>query len=118
MRKDVRILIVDDEIIMRDSLSEWLREDGYGVVAVEDGFQALEKVQEERWDVLLVDLKMPGMDGLELLERVKKFKDEIPVIIMTAYATVDSAVKAMKKEPMITSSSRSTPKKSGWPSER
>jgi two-component system response regulator AtoC len=97
MRKDVRILIVDDEIIMRDSLSEWLREDGYGVVAVEDGFQALEKVQEERWDVLLVDLKMPGMDGLELLERVKKFKDEIPVIIMTAYATVDSAVKAMKK---------------------
>lgn len=97
MRKDVRILIVDDEIIMRDSLSEWLREDGYEVVAVEDGFQALEKVQGERWDVLLVDLKMPGMDGLEVLEKVKKFKEEIPVIIMTAYATVDSAVKAMKK---------------------
>lgn len=97
MRKDVHILIVDDERVMRDSLSEWLREDGYEVVAVEDGVQALEKVRNERWDVLLVDLKMPGMDGIEVLDKVKKTNKEIPVIIMTAYATVDSAVEAMKK---------------------
>jgi len=97
MRKDVHILIVDDERVMRDSLSEWLREDGYEVVAVEDGAQALEKVRNERWDVLLVDLKMPGMDGIEVLDKVKKTNKEIPVIIMTAYATVDSAVEAMKK---------------------
>ncbi len=97
MRKDVHILIVDDERVMRDSLSEWLREDGYEVVAVEDGAQALEKVRKERWDVLLVDLKMPGMDGIEVLDKVKKTNKETPVIIMTAYATVDSAVEAMKK---------------------
>jgi len=97
MRKDVHILVVDDERVMRDSLSEWLREDGYEVVAVEDGVQALNKVRAERWDVLLVDLKMPGMDGIEVLREVKKFDPDIPVIIMTAYATVDSAVTAMKE---------------------
>lgn len=97
MREDVHILIVDDEVVMRDSLSAWLREDGYEVVAVENGAQALEKVQQERWDVLLVDLKMPGMDGIEVLEKVKKIDKGIPIIIMTAYATVDSAVEAMKK---------------------
>jgi len=97
MRKDVHILVVDDERVMRDSLSEWLREDGYEVVAVEDGAQALNKVRAGRWDVLLVDLKMPGMDGIEVLTEVKKFDQDIPVIIMTAYATVDSAVRAMKE---------------------
>jgi two-component system response regulator AtoC len=97
MRKDVHILVVDDERVMRDSLSEWLREDGYEVVAVEDGAQALNKVHSEKWDVLLVDLKMPGMDGIEVLTEVKKFDQDIPVIIMTAYATVDSAVRAMKE---------------------
>ncbi len=97
MRGDVHILIVDDEAVMRDSLSAWLMEDGYEVEAVGDGAQALQRVREERWDVLLVDLKMPGMDGIEVLEKVKGYNEEIPVIIMTAYATVDSAVEAMKK---------------------
>jgi len=97
MRKDVHILVVDDERIMRDSLSDWLLEEGYEVVAVEDGARALEKVRAERWDALLVDLKMPGMDGIEVLEEVKKINQDIPVIIMTAYATVDSAVRAMKQ---------------------
>lgn len=97
MRKDVHILVVDDERIMRDSLSDWLLEEGYEVVAVEDGARALEKVRAERWDALLVDLKMPEMDGIEVLEEVKKINQEIPVIIMTAYATVDSAVRAMKQ---------------------
>jgi len=97
MREDVHILIVDDEAVMRDSLAAWLREDGYEVEAVEGGAQALERVKRERWDVLLVDLKMPGMDGIEVLEKVKESHEGIPIIIMTAYATVDSAVEAMKK---------------------
>ncbi len=96
MKETVRILVVDDEEIVRESLSNWLLEDGYDVVAVESGFIAIEKVKKGNWNILLVDLKMPGMDGLQVLEEVKKLKPDIPVIIITAYATVDTAVKAMK----------------------
>lgn len=97
MRGDVRILVVDDEPIMRDSLSDWLREDGYEVGTAENGPRALEMVKSEQWDILLVDLKMPVMDGIEVMREVKKINKDIPVIIITAYATVDTAVKAMKE---------------------
>jgi len=97
MRGDVRILVVDDEPIMRDSLSDWLREDGYEVGTAENGPRALEMAKSEQWDVLLVDLKMPGMDGIEVMQEVKKINKDTPVIIITAYATVDTAVKAMKE---------------------
>ena len=92
-----RILIVDDEEIMRESLTDWLKEDGYEVLAVEDGFTALETIQTGNWSVMLVDLKMPKMDGLEVLREVKRLQLNIPVIIITAYATVDTAVAAMKE---------------------
>jgi len=92
-----RILIVDDEEVMRDSLSDWLREDGYDVVAVESGAEAIEKVKAEAWNALLVDLKMPGMDGIEVVRQVKKISPELPMIMVTAYATVDTAVQAMKE---------------------
>jgi DNA-binding NtrC family response regulator len=92
-----RILIVDDEEIMRESLTDWLKEDGYEVVAVEDGFKGLEVAQSSSWNVILLDLKMPKMDGLEVLKEVKKLKLDIPVIIITAYATVDTAVAAIKE---------------------
>ncbi len=91
-----RILIVDDEEIMRQSLTDWLKEEGYDVLAVEDGFKALELVQKEDWNVMLLDLKMPKMDGLEVLQEVKKINRDLPVIIITAYATIDTAVTAMK----------------------
>ncbi len=97
MKEIIRILVVDDEQIMRDSLSDWLRLDGYEVEAVEDGYKALEKVKKESWDVLFVDLKMPRMDGIEVMQKVKEINKDIPVIIITAYATVDTAVKAMKE---------------------
>lgn len=97
MKEIIRILVVDDEQIMRDSLSDWLRLDGYEVEAVEDGFKALEKVKKESWDVLFIDLKMPRMDGIEVMQKVKEINKDIPVIIITAYATVDTAVKAMKE---------------------
>jgi DNA-binding NtrC family response regulator len=91
-----RILVVDDEEIMRSSLTDWLKEDGYYVMAVEDGFKAIEKVKQEDWDLAVVDLKMPNIDGLEVLTEIGKIKPEIPVIIVTAYATIDTAVMAIK----------------------
>ena len=96
MNKAVRILVVDDEMIVREALSNYLREDGYEAIAVETGVEALKKVEGERWNVLFVDLKMPGMDGLEVLREVKKITSDLPVIIITAYASIDSAVQAMK----------------------
>ena len=92
-----RILIADDEEVMRDSLSDWLREDGYDVIAVASGAEAVEKVKSEPWTVLMVDLKMPGMDGMEVVRQVKKISPELPIIMVTAYATVDTAVQAMKE---------------------
>jgi DNA-binding NtrC family response regulator len=97
MKRKVRILVVDDEESMRDSLSEWLREDGYEVESVESGEEAIEKVKKSKWTAALVDLKMPGMDGIETMREIKKLDKDLPVIIITAYATVDTAVTAMKE---------------------
>jgi len=97
MNEDVNILIVDDEPIMRESLSDWLRDDGYGVVAADSGTKALRILPTQDWNVLIVDLKMPGMDGIELMGEVKKANPDVPIIIMTAYATVDTAVRAMRE---------------------
>jgi DNA-binding NtrC family response regulator len=91
-----RILIVDDEEIMRSSLTAWLEEDGYAVVAVDDGHKAIEKVKTEDWDLAIVDLKMPGIDGIEVLKTFSALNPRLPVIIVTAYATIDTAVVAMK----------------------
>ncbi len=97
MEKNVNIMVVDDEEIVRDSLGAWLEEDGYHVESVESGKKALELLPAKDWDLMLVDLKMPGMDGIQLMDEVRKTYPEMLVIIMTAYATVDTAVKAMKK---------------------
>ncbi|MCL4478022.1 MAG: sigma-54 dependent transcriptional regulator [Deltaproteobacteria bacterium] len=96
MNRKPCIMIVDDEESVRDSLSIWLEEDGYEVLAVESGKRALEEITKKGWSLLLVDLKMPEMDGLQFLAEVKKILPEIPIIIMTAYATVETAVKAIK----------------------
>ncbi len=97
MKDKPTILVVDDELIVRDSLSDWLAEDGYNVSTVKNGNEALKLVNEKDWDVLLVDLKMPGLSGLDVLLKVKEINPNTPVIIMTAYATVDTAVEAIKK---------------------
>ena len=97
MEKDVNILVVDDEEIVRESLCSWLKEDGYQAESVEDGFKALDIIKKKPWNVLFVDLKMPGMDGLEVMRRAKALQPEVPIVIITAYATVNTAVEAMKE---------------------
>lgn len=96
MKPAARIMVVDDEKIVRESLSVWLRKFGYEAVPVEGGQEALDLLDREEWNILLVDLKMPRIDGIEVLHRVLKVNPKIPVIIFTAYATVETAVEAMK----------------------
>jgi DNA-binding NtrC family response regulator len=93
---EIGILVVDDELIVRESLTRWFREDGFRVEAAENAAAALRKLQTGTWHILLVDIKMPGMDGIELLQRVKEINRNITVIIITAFAAVDTAVKALK----------------------
>jgi DNA-binding NtrC family response regulator len=91
------ILIVDDEANARNALAELLREEGYAVETAADGFKALGKLEESLPDLVLTDLKMPGMGGVELLEKVKGLDEEIVVVVMTAFGAVETAVNAMKK---------------------
>jgi DNA-binding NtrC family response regulator len=93
----VSILVVDDEFSVRDSLYNWFKNEGYRVDTAENGMEALRKLQEGPWDIALVDIKMPGMDGMELQRHIKKIDSTIILIIITAYATVDTAVEAMKE---------------------
>ena len=99
MAKKPRILVVDDEAAMRESLKDWLIEDGYEVGLASSGKEAIAMAKEKSWDLILLDLKMPGMDGLETLRRLKdeEVNTEAEILMMTAYATVDTAVQAMKE---------------------
>jgi DNA-binding NtrC family response regulator len=96
MVKKISILIVDDEESVRDSLYNWFIEDGYHVECAENAKKALLILESESFDIILADIKMPGMDGLEMLRRIKLLKPSSIVIVMTAFATVDTAVQALK----------------------
>ena len=91
-----KILIVDDERIVRESLLHWFEEDGYDVEAAEDGEIALKMFDKSKYDLLLVDMKMPGISGLDLLKKVKDIDKETIVILITAFASVPSAITALK----------------------
>ena len=92
----VSILIVYDEFSVRDSLYNWFKVEGYHVDTAENGMEALRKLQEGPWDIALLDIKMPGMDGIELQKHIKRIDKTMVIIFITAYATVDTAVEAMK----------------------
>jgi DNA-binding NtrC family response regulator len=94
--EETGILIVDDEASVRDSLYQWFKADGYRVDTAEDAASALKKLQENPWDIILLDIKMPGMDGIELQSRIKQIDKDIVTIIITAYAAVDTAIQALK----------------------
>ena len=98
MKETIRILVVDDEDSIRKRCVRLLSRRGYQVVGVADSVTALEMVKgkQGRFDIMIADIRMPGMDGIELLEKVKEFDPSVEIIMMTGYAAVDTAVKAMK----------------------
>jgi DNA-binding NtrC family response regulator len=90
------ILIVDDEPIVQQSLGDWFRQDGFQVDTASNGKEALRVAAERHHDIALVDIKMPGIDGLELQERLAREVPDLTIIVMTAYASIESAVRALK----------------------
>ena len=97
MPNRVSILIVDDEESVRDSLYNWFIDDGYHVECAENAKKALSLLSEKEFDIVLADIKMPGMDGMEMHRRIKALPRVPIVIIMTAFASVDTAVLALKE---------------------
>ncbi len=91
-----KLLIVDDELSVRDSLGKWFREEGYETATAENASEALTCMAEQHFDLALLDIKMRGTDGIELQRRLHEIDPALAVIIMTGYATVESAVEAMK----------------------
>lgn len=94
--KTLNILVVEDAKTQRNLLRGFLKDEGYAVFEAEDGESALNKVQKEYFDLLLVDYKMPGMDGITLLESVKRLNPEIDVLVMTAHGNTETAIRALK----------------------
>jgi DNA-binding NtrC family response regulator len=91
-----KLLIVDDELSVRDSLGKWFREEGYEIGTAESANDALTRMAEEKWDLALLDIKMRGTDGIELQGKLHEIDPQLITIIMTGYASVDTAVQAMK----------------------
>src|SRR5215467_6993734 len=97
VRTKGRILIVDDELVVRDSLDNWFVSEGYFARPASGGREALEALQQAEFDIALIDIKMPGMDGMELQARLREADPDLTVVIMTGYASVDTAVQALKR---------------------
>src|SRR5215471_13393778 len=96
MTRAGRILVVDDEVNARTALAELLRDEGFDVEMAADAFKALGKYESFAPHVVVTDLKMPGMDGIELVRKIAGLEDAVPVIVMTAFGEVTSAVEAMR----------------------
>jgi len=97
MNSNVGILIVDDESVVRDSLGKWFEEEGYTVETASSAREALLKLPRQRWDLAVVDIKMPGMDGLDLQRKMREIDPDVSIVIMTGYASVETAVRALKE---------------------
>ena len=91
-----KILIVDDELIMRESLAGWLERDGHVVETAASGEEALQKLKEYHFEIMLVDIKMEGMSGLDVLTKVKESDPDVAVVMITAYGSISTAIEAMK----------------------
>jgi DNA-binding NtrC family response regulator len=97
MKSDIdRILVADDDAVIREGLRRILTAEGYEVEAVSNGRTALERLEQKRFKLLVTDLKMPGMSGLDVLKAIRGCQPELPVMLITGYAAIDNAVEAMK----------------------
>jgi signal transduction histidine kinase len=92
-----KVLVADDEQVIRDLFYKFLTQQGYEVFTALDGLQAFNKIRENNLDLLIVDLKMPKMSGMELLDKIKELKKDLIIIVITGYATVDTAKEAIKQ---------------------
>ena len=92
-----KILIVDDEFNSRTPLAQLFQEDGYSADTAENGKTALETLKSTPFDILITDIRMPVMDGIELFHRAKEIYPHMPVILFTAYGTIEAAVKSLKE---------------------
>src|SRR4030066_1625766 len=96
--ESMKILGVDDEAPIREMIKKGLSQMGeFNVETAQNGVEAIEKIEKEIFDLVLTDLKMPEMDGLELLKNIKGTRPEVMVILMTAYGSIETAVEAMKR---------------------
>ena len=97
MKRKAKVLVVDDEAIVRESLRDWLGDVGHQVLTAASGPQALEIIQKEKPGVLITDLVMPGMDGIELMKKARELLPGIEVIIITAYGSIPTAINAIRE---------------------
>jgi two-component system response regulator AtoC len=97
MRKKPKILVVDDEDIVRESLRDWLDGVGYNVETAESGEEALQIIKKKKIKIMLADLVMPGMNGIELMQEAKKIVPELSAVIITAHATIQTAITAIRE---------------------
>ena len=96
MTDKIRVLVVDDEEVVRLGYRRVLSADGFRVMAAGDGHEALDLMAGDRFDVVLLDLRMPGMDGLDVLQAIKERWPESEVVVVTGYPSIDTAKKAVK----------------------
>jgi DNA-binding NtrC family response regulator len=94
--KGSKILLVDDEVLFTENSAKLLKNRGYRVTAVNNGQSAIDALEEDNFDVMVLDLKMPGMDGIETLKEMKKLGFFTEVLILTGHGSIDSALEAIK----------------------
>jgi DNA-binding response OmpR family regulator len=92
------ILVVDDELLIRDLLYDFFTGQGWEIAVAEDGDKALEMIRARKYDVVLADIKMPEMDGLTLTSHLRQSQPELPIVLMTGFPSVDSAVAALRNK--------------------
>ena len=96
MDSEKKLLVIDDEPAIREGVRRILESDAYKVETFAGGHAALERIKQESFDLVITDLKMPGISGMEVLKAIKEIQPDLPVIFITGYSSVDSAVEVMK----------------------
>ena len=96
MEAKIRVLLVDDEPDFVEAMSLWLKAKGYSVLVASSGEKAIQIVKEQPPQIVFLDIKMPGMDGIETLRRIRRFNQKIPVIMITAYADEEKLIQSQK----------------------